>query len=88
MIATANELLQLYEELPGSLSSYMRTYYDLLQVHMFRRATFKEARYYLERYLEILILLYGDIDIPEVNKYKQLLASDLTKHPLYGVGER
>jgi hypothetical protein len=85
-LATCDELLQLYDELHASPLLYMRTYYDMFQIAITRRRTLPIAIEYAQKALEQVLLMFGEVEIKEVEKYRQL-AREPTNHPAYLLAE-
>ena len=86
-LETGKELIGVYQELQYSLIAIHRTYYDMFQMAVARKRTMKQARAYIEQALHFAVLMYGDIDIPEVQDLRQLVV-DPTRHRYCGIGDR
>jgi hypothetical protein len=80
------ELLRLYDEVQDGPFMYARTYYDLFQVAVTRRATLDQAQEYANRAYQEARLFLGDIDTATLCKYRTY-AADITKHPAYLIAE-
>lgn len=86
-MALGDKLLSVCAELKLGYQLDLRTYYSLFQIAIVRRITLVQALYYIQRLLETLNKIYGDLELPELVYYK-LLARDVTTHPLYGAADR
>lgn len=86
-IEIGNRLLGIYHELQYSLAAIYRTYYDMFQMAVARKRTLKQARTYIAQALHFAVLMYGDIDIPEVQSLR-LLAENPSEHSNFGIGDR
>ena len=86
-LAVGRELLQLYDALQVSPLLYMRTYYDMFQLTATRRSTLNQAREYIQRAYSTAVMVFGDRDIREVQRYKALV-EDITTHNAYLLNER
>lgn len=85
--AVGEELILVYQEFHLSTMLFRRTYYDLFQIAIMRKATLDKAQYYIQQALKYLVLLLGDVDVPQMREYRKLVLEP-TQHRNYAVADR
>jgi hypothetical protein len=77
-------LIKLYDELGWSSLSYSRTYYDLYQLAITKRRTFKKAVWYIGMAQKHGLAFYNGYDSETTKKYSKFV-SDPRAHRNFGV---
>jgi hypothetical protein len=89
-IASAKELLKIYDDLKLGILSYSRTYYDLFSISVSRKKTLNDAMIWIKKALEEELLKYSgckDQSLGNIDKYKRYV-SNPSSHPNYLVADR